>query len=198
MIKNIYAPFALVVAFSFGGSSCTSCINGQKNSIVTIEYVTSGALEEEKKVFIRAFQAAYEGIPLAVLNVESIEAFLEAAFEDEPLDLNNPNKNVSCAVAKKGEAIVGVIFFEPGLQENEVYIRQLAVEPAEQKQGIGQQLMMSIQTALPKTERLVVATRAVNVPARNFYKKIGFTECKEVPHGLNPERYVGYEKDLAQ
>ena len=161
---------------------------------IKIEYVKSGNLEEAQVVFNRAFKEAYKDIPLDVLKVESLDSFLKAAFEDEPIDLNNPDKHVICAIAKNGEKIVGLITFEPTENPNEVYIRQLAVDPEMQKKGIGQQLMNTVKTSLPTTKKILLATRKVNTPACKFYKKLGFHECVQVPHGLNPARNIGFDK----
>jgi len=197
MIKNsLHKTIALALLIVANPTASLFAKLEQKNAPITVEFVTGGALEEEKAVFTRSFKDAYKDIPLDVLKVESLDAFLQAAFEDEPLDLNNPNKKVVCAVAKSEETLVGVIFFEPTERENEVYIRQMAVDPSMQRKGVGQLLMATIQTTLPTTTRLIVATRKVNKPACNFYQKIGFKQCEQVPHGLNPERYVGFEKDI--
>lgn len=181
--KNI---FLSVLAFS--NLLCTA------SAEVTIEFVKGGDLSEAQVVFNRAFKDAYKDVSLDVLKVESLDAFLQAAFEDEPLDLNNPSKKVVCAIAKEAGRTIGFITFEPTENSDEVYVRQLAVDPVVQKKGVGHKLMAAIDETFPKTKRIVLATRKVNTPACNFYKKQGFQECKQVPHGLNPERYVGFEK----
>jgi len=186
LICNVAASFAL---------EATATNNNKQQQTITIAHLSKDDdLKEVEQLFIRTFKDAYKDIPLDVLKIENLDAFLKAAFEDEPEELKKPN--VFCTIAKNANSIVGVISFEPTEQQNEVYIRQLAIDPAIQKQGIGSTLVASITKQLPATTRIIVATRRVNKPAWKFYEKLGFQVCEQVPHELNPERYVGFEKEL--
>lgn len=165
---------------------------------VTIAYVTGGALEDERQFFVRAFKDAYKDIPLDVLKVDNLEAFLLTSFDDAVMHFNKMDKKVHCAVARSEGMPVGIIMFEPTGSDGAVYIELLAVDPSVQKRGIGQQLIAVIQTTLPSTNKIILATRRVNSVACNFYKKIGFKQCEQLPHGLDLECYIGFEKEMGR
>jgi len=204
MIKNQSHKITLLILFAMAHIPFPSCANSPSQTMaVTLEYVKGGDLQEEKNVWVRAAKDAYKDIPLDVLfgtiNAErfkTLDGVLEVGFEDHPIDLNNPDKNVFCVVAKNEEVVVGVILFEPTEQKNEVYIRELAVDPAMQRKGIGRQLMGAVQTTLPTTKKIVLTTNKANMSASNFYQKIGFVRCAQIHHGFNPERWIGFEKEI--
>ena len=188
--------FIVLVTVAFLGFATNFDAVSKKNQAVVLEWVTKGNLQAEEAVFAKSFAHAYKDIPLEVLKVTDMNVFLKAAFEDEYLDLNNPSKQMYCVDAKKDGEVIGFITFENTQQPNEVYIRQLAVDPSLWGQGVGTTLMSAIFEKLPDTKRIVLVTRKVNTVAQNFYKKLGFKVSEYIHEGLSPERYMGFELDL--
>lgn len=153
-------------------------------------------LQQAEEVFIKAFSKAYKDVSLATLKIENLNSFLKEAFNDAIIDLKNPQKNLSCFVATKDNKVIGVIFFAPTKQVNEVYIAQLAVDPAMQRFQIGTKLMDTVIQTYPQTKKIVLTTRKINEEARAFYTKSGFTLTTQVFEGYNPERYMSFEKKI--
>lgn len=165
------------------------------NTQLLCQRMKSGHLEKEEALFVKAFSKAYEGISLETLKIKSLPEFLKGAFVDERDDLNN-NKPMDFFIAKVGDGLVGLISFEK-TGEKTVYIRQLAVDPGLKGRGIGKALVSLCALQYPEVAQLILATRRINTEARGFYTALGFNETKQVPHDLNVERYVGFEKALA-
>jgi len=163
---------------------------------VTIEWQTQGDLKEAQEVFVKAFAHAYKDIPLEVLKVDNLLAFLHAAFEDEARDMKEM-PGFHCAVAKVGQQTAGYIAVEPGENEGETYIRQCAVDPELWRHKIGTQLVDAIAKKLPETKKLLVIFRKVNTGGSRFYHSIGFKDSPYMHHKYSPERYVGCEKELS-
>ncbi|HZQ60519.1 MAG TPA: GNAT family N-acetyltransferase [Casimicrobiaceae bacterium] len=78
-------------------------------------------------------------------------------------------------VATRKEVRVGVLALEPP------WIRQLAVFPQHQRQGVGHALLMRAQSLSPRELRLFTFQR--NTPARRFYESHGFVP---VAFGMSP------------
>ncbi len=165
---------------------------------VALEWVTSGTLAEERKVFMSAFKMAYTGFSLETLKIKSLDGFLTAVFDEEVADVNDKSKKVYFVTARKAGKVVGFAAFDETKNPHEVYIRQLAVDPASWGSGIGKDLIFSILQKLPSTKKFVVMTRKVNQIARKFYLKVGFTVCNFLHEGLDPERYIGYEYTIPE
>lgn len=143
-------------------------------------------------LFIDSFNEAYKEIPLSVLKVSSVEAFLTNTFEYE---WNNfiDNKKVFCHIVLYHNNPIGIVFFEL-VNNTTIYVRQMCVKTEFQRQGIGTNLMNSIITAIPNIEKFSIATRKTNIAAYNFFTKLGFKLCDYTPNKLNPEVYSGWEK----
>lgn len=150
-------------------------------------------LAAEKKVFVSSFLDAYKDFSLEQLKVDDKKAWLGEAFDDEQNGLNSKKENIFFFSAVLKDVVVGMISFNSG-NENELYVRQLAVDPLYNRIGIGSALMATCLKVFPKTKKIILATRRVNEKARAFYGKHEFKETKEVPHGLSAERYVGLER----
>lgn len=148
-------------------------------------------LQQEEKLFIDSFSQAYKDIPLSLLGITHLTDFLQAAFADERIDLKS-GKDFFIVDACVAGYLAGFISFEQQA-DNVVYIRQLAVHPDFKGQGIGKVLVQICAEQFPTAHKIVLATRRVNQEALAFYKALHFHETQQVPHGLNPERYVGLE-----
>lgn len=168
----------------------------QAHQEVQLDWISNGDLQQEETIFLKAFLNAYKDIPLDVLKVKDVTAFLQEAFNDERADFNNPEKEILWVVAKENNKAIGFATFEKTDNAGEVYIRQLAVDPAFQGGGVAKKMVMAILERLPEAKKLVVSTRKINIGACSFYKKLGFSETERPHDGLSPERYVGFEKDI--
>ena len=94
-------------------------------------------LDQAEEVFVKAFENAYKNISLETLTVTDLNAFLKNAFKDERTDLANSNKKLLCYIALYNNKVVGVIFFEPTEQKDEINVAQLAIDPSMQRLEIG-------------------------------------------------------------
>jgi ribosomal protein S18 acetylase RimI-like enzyme len=169
-----------------------------------IDYVESGNLENEKKVFKMAFTECYKDIPLHDLGIgqptsrhKTLDQFLQAAFEDEERDLAGKKSNTYFlhATTEQGQ-IIGYASFDVEEKEDgkQAYIRHLAVDPSFERQGIGARLVYFILDENPSLTRIYLVTRRVNNKAILFYQKLSFKKSNDIHGDLDPTRYVGYEK----
>lgn len=158
----------------------------------TIEWDHSIDYSKEKKVFLHAFSSLYYDLGAEALDLPDIRAALEEAIDHE-IELAQTTPNIHWVRANEGEQTVGMIIFQTDHYPDEVYIRQMSVEPEFQRQGIGRQLIFSLFDQFPDTKKVVVITRKVNQPSTDFYHSIGFTNSSYIHEGYNPKHYFGME-----
>ena len=73
---------------------------------------------------------------------------------------------------------------------------ELHVRPSAQRRGIGSLLLAQLLSRQPY-RRAVLTTRAGSAPARNFYRKNGWTELAEVDFGRGYPPYVALGKRIS-
>lgn len=167
-------------------------VDGEK---ITFDWVKpNSSLVEEEKVFIKSFTEAYKNLSLSDLGVEDKSLFLKDAFSDVRKDFSE-ERTLLLTAAKNGK-VIGFVSFKPTEKATQMYIGQLAVDPAYWRKGIGKELVFGISHLQPELTKLVAIGRRKNGIGRNFFLKIGFTECAYMHPGYNPEKYVGYEYSI--
>lgn len=138
-------------------------------------------------VYLQAFRKLY-----TELNVENRESHFQETMASE-LKLNKENPELNhWLLAKKEGQVVGIAIFELNNYPN-VYIRELAVLPEFQKQGIGKELNFGIIKSIPQIERIQIVTRHINKPAIDFYLALGFFKSDFCHSQYDPNRYLGME-----
>ena len=192
-MKYNFLIASFIISCGFSSYSFDHVKLSTKMGTVDCIRIVRGDLKDEQALFVKTFAAAYADIPLQTLGITDKSSFLASAFSGEVEDLH-AGKPVAIFSAKINDTVVGYISFEQTPEGKTVYIRQLAVDPEFKGQGIGKSLVLLCQKYYPDAEKIILATRRVNQEARGFYTALGFNETTETPHGLNPERYVGYEQ----
>lgn len=79
--------------------------------------------------------------------------------------------------AYAGEELAGLALAEAQTWNASLWIQELHVAPAYQRQGLGRRLLAATGAAgrVRGLRRLVVEAQNTNVPALNFYQAVGFT-----------------------
>ncbi len=103
-------------------------------------------------------------------------------------ELDNP---LSCwLVALEGESVAGYIGSQTVIDETDMM--NIAVHPDHRRQGVAQQLIVSLieELKLRGSHSLALEVRASNEPAQIFYKKMGFVQI-----GKRPRYYSNPRED---
>jgi len=153
-------------------------------------------LNDMRMVFMKSFSEAYKDIPLVVLGVSNVENFLDQAFaEEESIITKEGHPGYFVTIAHYNEIVAGFASFDTE-DAHCYYIREVSMHPDFQHAGIGEQLILSAKIHDNQLYALRLMTRRANVQACNFYKKLGFVESSYVHNGIDPAKYVGYEKNF--
>ena len=105
---------------------------------------------------------------------------------------NNPFKDIQRKlkvqsdlffVAVEKNKVVGTVM--GGYEGHRGWINYLAVDPAYQKTGIGQELMKKVEQKLKKLgcPKINLQVRESNAKVRAFYEKIGYSQDKVLSYG---------------
>lgn len=173
--------------------------------ILTLKDPATLTKDEEVQIeetFVGAFLKAYEKHPEEELGLSKPKKLWLVDVNKEDLEeAKTSSKGIKLLVAIKEGKIVARSTAE--VQEEErgkkvLYIRQLAVHPLYQKQGIGSMLMGWYEQQYNDVNAIVLVTRVVNEEAKGFYtnKKLGFTQGGYTHPEYSLERYTGYRKNL--
>ncbi len=132
----------------------------------------------------------------------ALSNFLDAAFEDEIDAYNGTKHNIEgdektlfYAVYNSEKEMIGYLGVDISNEGKTTYLRQMAIHPEYAGQGIGTKLLDHVILQHPNVENIDCATRHWNIPAINFYKRLGYKAEPEAAHGLNPDRYIGLRQD---
>ena len=86
---------------------------------------------------------------------------------------------------RDGEIVAYALYADHPEQTDTIYLRQIFVERAHRRQGIGREaLQILMEKIWPPDKRLTVEVLVDNQAARSFYKAAGFHECSielEIP-----------------
>jgi ribosomal protein S18 acetylase RimI-like enzyme len=128
-------------------------------------------LTEILELQIRAYQSEAE-----IYNDYSIEPLIET-----PLELQEQFKDKVFLKAVFDGKIVGSV--RGYLKAETIHIGRLAVEPDFQNQGMGTQLIRSIEGYFPNAERYELFTGHKSVNNLRLYNNLGYREFKREPGG---------------
>ena len=131
-----------------------------------VEIASIDDLTEILELQIRAYQSEAE-----IYNDYSIEPLIETALE-----LQKQFKYKTFLKAALDDEIVGSV--RGYLKAETVHIGRLAVEPNFQNQGIGTQLIRSIEAYFPSAERYELFTGSKSVNNLRLYNNLGYSEFK--------------------
>lgn len=163
-------------------------------------------MDDAEKLFIRSFIDCYNKFTPEQLYLKDtpnyLESFLKEVFEDERADFINNRRGTTFVVARdlSNGSVIGFVGIDKSSHHGQdvLYIRQLAVEPSCNKQGIGKALVLSTAAHLIDAypAQLTVGTRHINTNAIAFYEHLGFikTNITEVHHELPGFKYQGFYK----
>jgi ribosomal protein S18 acetylase RimI-like enzyme len=154
-----------------------------------VEYVwdEEESYEAGLAVYLAAFRKLY-----AELQVEKSEEHFKEAMKHEMELAHDHSDYIHWVIAKKEGQIIGVGMFE-FLNYPEVYVREIAVLPEFQRQGIGTQLTFAPLRSDSDIQKITLVTRHVNKPAVEFYKALGFDLSAYMHPEYDPAKYCGME-----
>jgi ribosomal protein S18 acetylase RimI-like enzyme len=187
MFKHLLAVFFTAVSLLYG-----ELHNFQLNS-VSYEWEAEPNFSECKNVFMEAFIKCYDPIPLEVLNKPSRAAMIQWLSDtyDEIYTERSPSSR--WLTAKIDERAVGCLVIDLEKYPEEIYLAQMAVDPAHQRQGIATTMILNFCEQLPETKRVVVITRKANSEAIELYHALGFADSSYIHEGYSAEIYCGFE-----
>lgn len=171
----------------------TSLIAGLPVENIVFKRVFAGDLKEEAELFIRSFLYAHRDVPKTILQTANAKKRLRLFFAQEPADLNNPQKEIYVIRAEYENTLAGFVSFEKYNIPEIIYIRELAIDPSVMKCGLGKKLVFICKEYVPTIKKIVLATANYNENAIGFYKHLGFTQCADIPHGWDPNLFIGLE-----
>lgn len=190
MSRNIILFLLLITIPAFSGTTIAEFTSFSGDPIY-IDICEMEDLPYCEKIFIDAFSEAYKEFSAEFLGVSDKYQFLKDAFNHVFEDVE---KGVQIlAVAKCNGEIIGFSGFKRTEKQGQIYISQLAVDPAHWRSGIGRNLVFSSLLIFDDLESLVVIPRKINSIAIKFYETIQFKTSDYMHPGYNPARYTGFE-----
>jgi len=136
-----------------------------------VEIASIDDLTEILELQIRAYQSE-----AAIYNDYSIEPLIET-----PLELQEQFKHKTFLKAVLDGKIVGSV--RGYSKEETVHIGRLAVESDFQNQGMGTQLIRSIEAYFPNAKRYELFTGNKSINNLRLYNNLGYSEFKREPGG---------------
>ncbi len=190
-----YLLVASIILFgSIPGISYGDQHDFQKNGITYVWENEPNCLES-KNVFLDAFVKCYGQVPLDVLRKSSREEmvqWLDDTFEEIYVDYKNSKNNLWLS-AKADDKIVGFLVIDMAKYPEEIYLAQLAIDPAYQGQGIASSMIRSLFDQFSECIRFVVITRYANEEAKGLYDALGFAPSSYMHEGYSRELFIGFE-----
>lgn len=190
-----YLLISSIVLFgSIFGVSYGEQYDFQKNGI-TYSWENEPNSSESKKVFLNAFVKCYGQIPLDVLKKSSREEmvqWLDDAFEDTYVVYKNSKSRLWLS-AKANDKVVGFLVIDIAKYPEEIYLAQLAIDPAYQGQGIATLMIRSLFDQFSECVRFVVISRCANEEAKGLYNALCFAPSSYMHEGYSREFYTGFE-----
>lgn len=110
------------------------------------------------------------------LREEVLRKPIGLSLKDEDLSGDDLDKIV---IAESGGDLLGCVMIHPTHDDSVLKLRQMAVQPHQQKKGIGQIMI----TAAEDVCRRAGATRVIlhaRITAEGFYKKLGYTTMSDI------------------
>lgn len=168
---------------------------GKQKDEIAYVFEENPSYLQSKKVFVDAFVHCYNQIPLEVLKQPSRETmteWLKNSFEETYKDFKSSTNKLWLSAKAEG-SVVGFLVIDTSKYPEEIYLAQLAVDPAYQRQGIASTMIRSLFDQFSECRRFVVIPRCANEEAKNLYKSLGFSPSSYMHEGYSAELYTGFE-----
>ncbi len=220
-MKNISLLLLLLFLFTtetlfwpaLGAKQKLLTVTLKNNSMVDVIKLEPEDLEDRdilmraKELFIKTFLEVYEEYSpeqLYLENKSELRPLIEVAFESEENDFINKKKEALFVVARDVESnkIIGFVSYDnTETSENRtIYIRQLAIDRAYRKQGLGKALVLDMIKIIAQNQPAVVmvCARKINESAISFYHKLNFQDAlmKDVHPELPEHKWCGFKLSL--
>jgi ribosomal protein S18 acetylase RimI-like enzyme len=173
----------------------------KKNAVVTCRL--SNPEEDHASTYalwFEAFSKTYSAFSLEDLQVtafDSKESWLSGTFDVELQDFREQKQPLWMFQARIKERVVGAAILEPEKNvSSTLYVRQLAVHPNDQNQGIGRGMMEGIEKIFPSFDQIVLLVRSVNEPAIRFYEHLGYEQSGYMHPDYKNKPYIGFRKRM--
>ena len=183
-------------------------VQGLYASSVKIESMNAICMNNEQwqevgKLWMVSFFNTYKSLPLSRIDSDihgesedALADWLKRLFaKDQVIALQNAY--VFTLVYKDGQ-LLGYTLHHVLAQSSIIHIHHFVVDPNFQGQGIGKTLLSAVIRNHPEIESIVLTTRILNAPAREFYKHQGFYEITEHIDNVqfDPSYSVLLKKDI--
>ena len=146
-----------------------------------------------KKMFVRTFLLTYRlSHAFDDLTDIEIEDSLSTYFQEFICSKLQNNNSQLGIFAKQDEKLVGFALFEKITQE-EMYVREHAIDPDYWQEGVGKKLTLSILDKEPTCKKIFLLTERVNKRAQAFYESIGFQPSCYTHEGYSSKKFLAYE-----
>jgi ribosomal protein S18 acetylase RimI-like enzyme len=100
------------------------------------------------------------------------------AGAEPAIQLGGPGAHM--IVAEANNDIIGSVVFTRGVEDDDAsFIASMYVSPQQQRQGLGQQLLLAALAAMPVERNVVLYAMKASTKAISFYKKNGFKPFDE-------------------
>ena len=146
--------------------------------------ITTQEWEALRALYVQAFVAMSTNVnacDLALMG-NNPENFWAGVFDrDKP---RSKEKNYTFSLSKDGENIAAYALYTYVSDAHYLYVHHLVVHPDYQGRGLGKQLMSTLQKLHEDAQKAGLLTRTYNVPAQNFYKRLGFSASLDVPAAI--------------
>lgn len=130
-----------------------------------------------------------------ILELEK-ELFLKEAWSYSQIFKEFKNELSRTWVLKKGEEIIGYLIFREIKPEIEVF--RIGIKGKYQRKGFGTQLMLKLMEFAKKenVSKIFLEVKISNLPAYNFYKRLGFQEVYRRKKYYGDEEAVVIMKEI--
>lgn len=178
--------FATMSLFSMESSSNWAVTDRSGNNL-TFSWILESDLQEEKQLYLKAFQDAHPNWPAGCFERIGIPEYIEKVFAKRQLELAS-RYFVS---ARDRERLVACASFEK--IGRDARLRALVIDQAYKNSGIAETLILGILRRLPATEKIISVVRKGNEDACKFYKKWGFAEFPCTDMDTNNQWFTRFE-----
>jgi ribosomal protein S18 acetylase RimI-like enzyme len=199
-MKFMLIRFVSIILALFLGNGLRA--SSLKTESIKAPYVTHELWQALDNLWLTSFFNIYIKLPLRSIDSEIQEESEEALIDylkrrfTKYQSLAIQNSYVFTLIYKE-ESLVGYTLHHELPQASIIEIDHFAVDPSCQGQGIGKALLEAIIKSNPEVKSIVLSTRILNIPAREFYKKLGFYEIEHMENvKFNPSYSILLKKDI--
>ncbi|MCP5504452.1 MAG: GNAT family N-acetyltransferase [Chlamydiales bacterium] len=144
-------------------------------------------------MFIESFMVAYHPFSKEELGVEDTRIFLTETINEE-LDLvTQQPENIHWLIAKEGTKVIGLLILDLTEFPDQVYGRQMAIDPSYFHQKVGTQMAQVAREALPEIKKFTAITRVMNGTSMKFFESLGLKKSSFMHEDYDSNKYVGFE-----